>query len=593
MRRVIDLLKKIKYILNGKQLTVSVMVLILTMVGSILECIGVSIIIPLISVILTPDVLMNNKWVKTTYFVNRFGYNGLVISIVVFVIAIYVVKNIFFVFLSWVRIKFACKIQREISIKILKSYMYRGYQFFLNSSYGALSRGVSGDPEALFDVLYSGLRLLSDVFTILLICIVLFISDFLLSIGIIFLAIICVVAIFLLFRKDMHSTGAKLRKYTASASQSLYHSFEGIQDILVLRKQRYFVNEYDYNKTKLQQAICRQTVGVEAPTYVIEGFFIVGIMLMVCVNIIFGNNTEGFVATLAAFAVGAFRILPSLGRISITLNKVMMCVPGINALYENVKEAENYSLKHPEMKSFDNDKNSVDNNITTFKNEIVVNNVSFSYSNTSSLVLNRVKLHIRKGESVGIIGTSGTGKTTLVNILLGLLKPTSGEITMDGINITKIPEDWSNIVGYIPQSVFLLSGSIKENVAFGCDKSEIDEDRVKEALNMAELGELINSLDDGIDTFVGDRGVRLSGGQRQRIVIARALYHNPDVLLMDEATSALDTETESAVISSINSFQGKITMIIVAHRLTTIKNCNRVYRVVNSHLEEVDKASLF
>ena len=328
------------------------------------------------------------------------------------------------------------------------------------------------------------------------------------------------------------------------------------------------------------------------------------IMIIVGARVAAGGNSAEFVSVLAAFAVGAFRILPCLGRISISLNQVTNALPSINAVHHNIKEAEAYADKHHEMKftkeqSYklidkknkevrNDNKNVKDKNVISsgikFYSDVELRDITFSYSNKSGNVLEQINLTIEKGQTIAFIGTSGAGKTTLVDILLGLLTPSSGEILMDGTKITEIPELWSNVIGYVPQNIFISSATILENIAFGESINQIDENKVWEAVDKAELGTFIRDLPEGLMTKTGDRGVRLSGGQRQRIAIARALYHQPEILVLDEATSALDNETEAAVMSAIDSLQGQITMIIVAHRLTTVRNCDCLYEVGNKKI---------
>lgn len=593
LKRIKDLFVKIVYILNKPQKTLGIIVLIMTFLGALLECIGVSIIVPLVNVILNPNMYINK--LNNPFLANMLnqGYSGVVIFVVGLVILVYVLKNLFFIFLSWFRIKYACKVQREIAIRMMKSYMSRGYEFFLNTSYGELSRGVSGDVSNVYIVISSGLRLLADVITIFLICIFMLYTDYLLSLAVITMSGICVALIYFVFRRSMQNAGVKYREYTAKSYQSFYQAFQGIKEVLVLRRQNYFVSEYERNMIQLQLAQCKQTVGAEAPAYIIEGMCISGMMIIVAYKMIIGGNTEAFVATLAAFAVGAFRILPSLGRISVSINQVMTNTPSINAVYNDIKEAEHYSSIHPAIKICE--EYGVKNIIHTkpFNEELELKDVWFSYRGSSSIILKGLNLSIKKGQSIGIKGTSGAGKSTLVDVLLGLLIPQHGEVIIDGASITDNPDNWSNLVGYVAQSIFLCDGSIRENVAFGCSIDEVEDRDVLEALERAELRSFVESLPDGLDTQVGDRGIRLSGGQRQRIAIARALYHKPEILVMDEATSALDNETEKAIMDAIDSLQGSITMIIVAHRLTTIKNCDVIYEVSDGTITIVDKSSLF
>lgn len=608
MGQIKTLIRKTLYVMEHTQKILCVLVFFLTSVGSVFELLGVSAIIPLVSVIQSPDLLLNSKYFKNQKMLSELTYNQLLILICGVTIVIYVIKNLYFIFLAWLRTKFSCKIEREMSVRMLSSYFSRGYQFFLDTSFGQFQRGIIGDAAAVYTVLFSAFRLVSESLTIGLICVFMFITDWEMALVVLILACSCLFLIFFVFRKKMYENGVLMREYSSRVTQALAQSYQGIKDVLLLRRQTYFIYDFESNRIEAQKAQCKQVVAGESPAYIIEGICTSGLMLVVCLRIIFGGVDDSFISVLAAFAVGAFRILPSLGKISTALNSLTASLPSINALYEQVVQAEEYAKDHPEAvvaieeqktkygliskgRQY-NDLNRMDKYNKTdikFHNELALRNISFMYNEELGYVLKNIDLTIKKGQAVAFIGASGAGKSTLVDVLLGLLIPQEGAIYMDGAKITDISDKWADTVGYVPQSVFLTDSSIKENVAFGERKSEIDEERVKEALERAELGEFIETLPKGMETLVGDRGVRLSGGQRQRIAIARALYHRPEILVLDEATSALDNETETAIMSAIDSLQGQVTMVIVAHRLTTVKNCDIIYEVNHTELIIRDK----
>lgn len=606
MKNLYIVLKKMIYILNRPQKILCILVFVLTCIGSALECLGVSVIIPMVNVILNPQKLFESSFAQRFSFLRNIDYGTMVVAAVCSVIGLYLLKNGFFIFLSWVRIKFSCKIQREMSIRMMESYMSRGYQFFLQRNYGELNRGVSGDTSAVYGVLNSGFRFISDLLTIFLICLFMLFADWSLSLMMVATSFICVLLIYFVFRRNMYKAGIQHRNFSAKAGQAMVQAFQGIKDVLILRKQRYFIDEYEKNQIQVQMAYCKQTVGQESPSYIIEGLCVSGLMIVVAIRVVSGEASTDFIAILAAFAIGAFRILPSLGRISISLNQILTNMPSINAVYNDIIEAEEYARLHPETDFVKNkstkliarNKKVNENNIyakiecnnkRSFQNSLVLRDITFRYSEDGENVLEHIDLEVKKGASIALIGASGAGKSTLVDILLGLLVPQAGKILLDDTDITQIADDWSNIVGYVPQSVFLSSESIKKNVAFGEAEDEINDAFVREALERAELWEFVNALPKGMNTQVGDRGVRLSGGQRQRIAIARALYHKPEILVLDEATSALDNETESAIMSAIDSLQGQVTMIIVAHRLTTVRNCDVIYEVADKGVIVRDK----
>lgn len=612
MKQIKVILEKTLYVLNRPQKILCICVFFMTCVGAMFECLGVSAIIPLVSAIQDPGLIMDSDFFRSHSFLSSLTYNEVIGIIGGGVILLYLIKNLYFICMSWIRVKFSGKIGREISVKMFASYLSRGYEFFLNINYGQFCRGVAGDTAAVSSVIFSLFALVAETLTISCICIFLFLTDWTIALVVLALAIVCVLLIFFLFRRKMFEAGTKARKFSIKIDQALAQSFLGVKDVLLLRKQRHFIGEYEKNKIEVQKLECRQTVARESPAYIIEGICVAGLMLAVCVRIILKGTDPQFVAVLAAFAVGAFRVLPSLGRISSSLNTLTGLLPSIDALYEHILQREAYAKEHPEASFVVNEKNlkwglisteaqysDVDNpqeerktvvsNGDKFKNTLELRNISFRYSAELGYVLKNVNLTIKKGQSIALIGSSGAGKSTLADVLLGLLIPQEGGIYMDGDKITDIPERWSETIGYVPQSVFLADISIKENVAFGESVEKIDDDRVREALERAELKEFVDSLPEGMETSVGDRGVRLSGGQRQRIAIARALYHRPEILVLDEATSALDSDTEAAIMSAIDSLQGEVTMVIVAHRLTTVKNCDVIYEVNDTGIKVRDK----
>ncbi len=611
MQQLKSLIKKTLYMMNRSQKVLCFLVLIITAIGSLLECLGVSVIIPLVNVIQDPDSIFQSRFFEGNSFFQTLTYYQAVGFIGGCVIVLYIIKNLFFIFMSWVRSKFSCKIQREMAVKMLTSYLSRGYQFFLIKNWGELSRGVVGDTAAVYNVLNATLRLLSEAFTIALICGFMFITDWIMAMSMVALALVCLLLIYFLFRRKMYKAGEQHRKYNANANQALIQAIQGAKDVLLLRKQRHFINAYEKNQIQVQNAQCKQVVGGESPAYIIEGICVSGLMLIVCSRVIMGYADPNFIAVLASFAVGAFRILPSLGKISTSLNLLTNSLPSVDALYQQVVEAEDYAKEHPDavfeterqtrlfgLISKESSNNSEaglhakDDWKEKFRKELLVENVSFRYREDLKNVLQNVCLTIKKGQAIAFIGASGAGKSTLVDVLLGLLVPQQGTIYMDGVKIADISEKWSETVGYVPQSVFLSAASIKENVAFGEEASEIDVERVREALERAELLDFVNNLPEGIETYVGDRGVQLSGGQRQRIAIARALYYRPEIMVLDEATSALDNDTEAAIMSAIDSLQGHVTLIIVAHRLSTVKNCDVIYEVRDGNIFECDKEEI-
>lgn len=576
--KIIDILRKLYQILNRNQKILGMIVLISSFLAAVLETLGVSIIVPLVNAMLQPKRLFENLFIKRiTDSLGIYTNERLITSIIIAVIMIYLFKNLFFILYAWIKTRYACNVQRECSVYMMQSYMNRGYVFFLNRNVNELRQGVGEDVFSLYEIIEGLLSAVTQLMIVAFICIYMCYTDWQIAVGIIISALLCLLIIFVFFRRRMLQAGIQWRNYNILASQALLQAFQGIKEVLVMRKQKYFVREFEENIIKRQNAKVVQNIGREIPAYIIEAVCIIGIMVILGIRIVNMPNPESFVAVLASFAIGAFRILPALGKISNSINTISSSIPGLNAIYENIVEARKFNDNFYNAEVEDEEQYR----ILAFESSINIHNLTFAYTSEQKKVLNQLSLEIPKGKAVAFVGESGAGKSTLADLILGVLSPDEGEILLDNVNIRKIPKLWGRLIGYVPQSINFSDTSICKNIAFGIEESEIDENSVKSALEKAELLDFVQGLPNGIHTKVGDRGIRLSGGQRQRIGIARALYHDPEILILDEATSALDNETEKSVMEAIDSLHGKMTMIIIAHRLTTIKNCDVIYEIVD------------
>lgn len=565
---------KLRYVLSKEQRFYGVLVFIVSLIGAGLEVLGVGIIVPLVTAFLEPEKLMGNVWLQKP--IRLFGITDsgtLIFLITVAVIVIFIIKNAFFVFVSWVRIKYSCKVSRELSSRMMETYMKRGYEFFLTANTAELSRNIGADVTGVDTMLYQLMRVMVDGLTIFMIVVYMMVKDWLLACSLMVLALICLAIIYGYFRVKMREAGEHYNKYNGITGKYLLQALHGIKEILVMNKQTFFVKHYVDANTQKQKGTIRQTVGAECPAYIIEGICIAGLLGTVCVRILLNDQSAmELVPALSAFAVGAFRILPSLGRISSALNTAIYYIPSLNHVYDNLHRIEEYEENNSAVER-------TGTPIEVFDRELKLENISWHYQNTDKEVISNLSLTIQKGSSIALVGMSGAGKTTLADILLGLLHPQKGRVLVDGRDILTARDGMSHIMGYVPQSVYLTDDTIRNNIAFGIEAEDIDDDRIWETLRQAQLKDFVEKLDKGLDTLVGDRGIRFSGGQRQRIAIARALYSDPEILVFDEATASLDNETETAVMESIQALQGQKTLIIIAHRLTTIQNCDVIYEI--------------
>ena len=324
-------------------------------------------------------------------------------------------------------------------------------------------------------------------------------------------------------------------------------------------------------------------MAVTAPTSIIEGIFVIGIVMYMGVKALFDTAFMGKLPLLATFLAAAIRMLPSMGRITSNINTIQFFIPALNTVYNNIKIIREKRSNSKNPKLIDSGQNIV------FSESLELKGVSYHYQSSDKNVLDNLDLSIHKGESIGIVGQSGAGKSTLADLILGLHIPQKGSVQLDGIDIKNISYEYSRVIGYVPQNVYLVDGTIRENVAFGVDKDDINDNDVIEALKKAKLYEFIMSTENGLDTIIGEKGVKFSGGQRQRVAIARALYRKPQILILDEATSALDNDTEFEVMQHVEEMQGSITLVIIAHRLSTIEKCDHVYEIIDGKAVKKEK----
>ena len=578
----------------------SVIVFILLLIGSLLEMLGVSIIVPLVQVILLPEsVLKNQSWQWLWQFLRIKDGTVLVLWVSAGAVAVYIVKNAYMSFLSYYKNHFYRKVEKEISMRLMNSYLSREYTFHINTNTSVLLRSIVYDITGVSASMASIFTIIMESMSAVLIVVVLVTTDFLMAMVLAVSALAALLVIVATFHKIMKVEGKRAVTYSQLCLKAVNEAFNGIKDVMVTRRQPFFAESYDVAVTGKNKSNAAKNFASECPAYVIEGICITAFIVMLCVKSLTGVNGAEFVSNAAAFAIAAFRILPSVGKITNNYNVIVYYQTMVEGVYRNIFEANEFAQNNELMM---NEQRVADGQMTqkpvsaesaaAFHSEICLENVSWKYPNADGRVIDGLNMVIPKGHAVGFVGASGAGKTTLADMILGLLPTETGAIKMDGVDIKSIPLTWSRTIGYVPQSVYLTDDTIRNNVAFGIEKEQIDDMLVWEALQQAQLKTFVESLPEGINTVVGERGIKFSGGQRQRVAIARALYYDPAILVLDEATSALDNETESAVMEAIESLQGHKTLIIVAHRLTTIKSCDEVYEIVDGKAVKKDMAEI-
>ncbi len=563
------------YILTKRQKVLAIVLIVFTFFNAFFQTICVAAISVLVNIMTNPEQFMNGQIGKLLYSVLGIHCNiGYYLALIAFVVGIlYVSKEIFCLFYIWFNTSYTLKIEREISHRVLNSYLERKYDFFLGYGTANVMRDIEDDAAKVNNLIRCFVSVFVESLTAAFILVYIFVTYWQIAVCIGVLSFFCAVLIFKVFKNWMKRSGEDSRRQQAETRRILMEVIGGIKEVQVMKKQNFYLKSYIVQKSREQKPKKDEIIISNVPTYAIEGVFVVGIVAFLGVNALSDSDFSTMLPALAATMVGGVRILPSLSRISSALNYIPFYRPSLDSVYTNMKSIAEFEKLHADRRLADLEEKC------SFDSEIELRKIRWKYSDGSHNVIDDLNLTIHKGESIGIVGQSGAGKSTLADILLGLHVPQSGDVLIDGTSIANIPYSYSKIIGYVSQSVYLFEGTIRDNVAFGENVKDIDDEKVWSALKQAQLEEFVLEQENGLDSIIGEHGVKISGGQRQRLAIARALYREPQILVLDEATSALDVETESTFMHEVEELYGTITMIIIAHRLTTIKKCDKIYEI--------------
>ena len=580
-----NLLQKLNQIFDKKQKRQLVLLGFMIFIGGFLETLGVSTMIPVVTVLLTPEKVQEyiDKYevlgnICTAFHITN--VNQVAVSLLLFLMAVYVIKNLYLLFLVYRQNTFITQNRNNMISRVMAEFLNRPYEQYLGADIPTVFRITDSDIPQTFSLMLAVLSLASELVVSCLIFLVLLIQNVKMTLFVMFVFGVLTLVIVKVLKPRLNRIGAKNQAIQSRIAKWRIQATYGLKDVKVLNREEFFVRNY-YETGKVGANVARNyAVLNNTPRLLIETIFIVSMLGYITIYINGGGDVSEMMTTIATFGVAAIRVLPSVNRINTYITEIAYATPSLNFVYENLQQGMKTDAMLAERKA-----NSQKEKLK-LDDKIELNHISFHYPDSDKNIFTDAHMVVPRGKSVGIMGSSGAGKSTIVDILLGLLHAQEGQITCDGVDIFKNYESWLAQIGYIPQSIYLIDESIRENIAFGIDADKIDEKRIWEVLEEAQLKEFIEELPEGLDTTIGDRGIRLSGGQRQRIGIARALYHNPEILVFDEATSALDNETEAAVMEAVNSFHGKKTMVIIAHRLNTIEKCDIIYKVENEKIVE-------
>ncbi len=579
----ISLFGKIRSIFDRKQKFQLLMLGIMIFIGGILETLGVGAMMPVVTALLTPD--------KLQEYIDEYQLLGnicsalhiedvgqMTMTLLIGLMAIYVIKNLYILLLTYKQNTFITQTRNKMISRVMAEFLNRPYEQYLGADIPTVFRITDSDIPQTFSLILAMLNLASEVVVSFLIFLVLLCINAAMTLFIIGVFGVLTLFIFKVFKPKLNKIGGENQRIQSRIAKWRIQAIYGLKDVKVLNREEFFVRNY-YESGKIGANVARNyAVLNNTPRLLIETVFIVSMLSFIAVYISGGGDMNVMMYAIGAFAAAAIRVLPSVNRINTYITEIAYTQPSLDFVYANLQQGMKTDAMLAERRA------NAQKEKLKLEDKIELNHISFHYPDSEKNIFTNAHMEVPRGKSVGIIGASGAGKSTIVDVLLGLLHAQAGEITCDGVNIFKNYESWLAQIGYIPQSIYLIDESIRDNIAFGIDEDKINEKRIWEVLEEAQLKEFVEDLPEGLDTTIGDRGVRLSGGQRQRIGIARALYHDPEILVFDEATSALDNDTEAAVMEAVNSFHGKKTMVIIAHRLNTIEKCDIIYKVENEKL---------
>ena len=577
-------LLKINVLVNKKQRLQFIFLTLLLLLGMFLEALGIGIILPFLEVISIPNI---NEYpyyiISLRDFLNIKSQNELILAILLLLVTIYLIKTIFLIFLNYFQNIFLANLNISLTSKLFKIYLNQPYSFFLNENSADIYKHLLQNTTHFENFCSSLLSILSEAGLLLTILISVFIIE---PMGTILMGLLLILfsgVYYILTKLKIKSWGNSREMLEKKLNKLTLESLKGIKTLMIFKKTDIYTNKFDDTKRSLQRLKANYKTLSSIPRYYLELVAIFILAFYICFIIYSEKNISSVIATLGVFFAAIFKLIPSTNKIILGLQNLKFVNSSIDLLYNEFKLPFNESQNQLDNKKSFNSLKKI-----TFKS------LRFRYSNTKKNILNDIDFEIYNGETIGIMGRSGEGKSTLIDLLVGLIEPINGDILInDKQSIFDNTQNWREKIGYISQDIFLFDSTIRENIAFGLSPDQIDNDLLKKSIIEANLKSHIDSLPNGIETLVGESGVRLSGGQIQRIGIARALYRQPMILLLDEATSSLDEKTEQEIMKTISLLKGKKTIIIISHQLKTLKNCSKIYELKDGVMNLRTKKSIF
>ena len=573
----ISYFKKIIYLLGSEKKSL-IFLILLFFISSLLDLVGLGLIGPYIAIVVDPS-LLKSKFYFFVKIINR-DTNQILVIIGYFILFILFLKTYLLIIVNKYVIKYGQRQRVLLSKKLMKTFQNIDYNLFIKKETSEFISSISGYTNQYSSLLQITLQLLSNLLVAFFIFLLLAYQN-LFALSILLLMSITLIVIYdVVFKKKITMIGFELNNSTNSMQQGVIDGMKGLKEIRVLQKEDFFYTKVEKGIEHTAFYNLKSQMITMSPRFLLELVIVSFVILLVILTILTGNNIYNLIPTLGVFSLAAIRLLPILNQFSSSILQIRQSKNSVDRLYNDISMINN--LEYNKLNNFD---------FQEFKS-LTFNNVSFKYENRDINAINNISLKIMKGQIIGFIGHSGSGKTTLVDVILGLLIPTSGEILFNGIKAnTKLLQYFNSQVAYIPQNYFIINDTLLNNITFE-NNIDIDKERLQESLKKANLLELVNELPEGVETYLGENGVRLSGGQRQRVALARAFYHNRKILILDEATSALDNDTEQKIVDEIVHLNKDLTILLIAHRLSTVKICDYIYRLKSGNVIESGIPSL-
>jgi ABC-type multidrug transport system fused ATPase/permease subunit len=578
-------MKKIKLIfqlINSKEKKKLSFIILLMIFAAFLETVGIGLIIPAISILINgTDGFLNIKIFESfKQIISNFSDKELALYLFVALFLIFFIKSIFLAILYHIQYKFSSSVLERISKEIYSKIVMQPYSLFFQKNSSKYLNTLTNESKIFIDSCLEPFLLVSaELIIFFFILVFLIIIEPIGSLLVIFTLSSAMIIFYFFTKNKTRHWGLQRQIYEEKLLKNMQETFHGIKEIKIFNVTKFIFSIFIQNLFKTVEARRKMNFILQLPRMWLEIIAVFTMVAVVVVSLIFSNDISGVIPILAVFSAAAFRIIPSANRILIATQNLRYGFASAEKLIENIRDIDDsYKGYDATSKNFD---------VKNFE-KLEMKNISFNYESPNKKIFNNLNFSLKKGECIGIVGTTGIGKSTFVDIFCGLLKQKNGDLFINQKKVNNFDINWNNLIGYVPQNYYLIDGSMKENIAFGQIENEINLKKLHKSIEVSQLNDLVNSLELGINTKIGERGIKFSGGQKQRLAIARALYFEPEIIIFDESTSALDNETEKKLMETITKLIGTKTIIIISHRLSTLQNCNKVFRIENQTLKQID-----